>query len=56
MSYNKRVAAQLCDDLIETVKRIADSLKAGPDEGPLVDQTCERLGRVISELKTTIRL
>ncbi len=56
VNYNKRVATGLCDELIETVKRIAESVKAGPDEGPLVDQTCERLGRAISDLKTTIRL
>jgi hypothetical protein len=53
--YNRKVASQLCDELVATVRTIAESIKAGPEEGPRIDDTCRRLGWVLSELKTTIR-
>jgi hypothetical protein len=50
-TYNKNTALGLCDDLIEQAKRIKAAVEAGPDESPRVNQTCELLGRVISELR-----
>jgi hypothetical protein len=52
VQYNKTVAADLCRELIETAKQIAKAIEAGAERGPLVDVTCERLGKAISLLKT----
>jgi hypothetical protein len=53
--YNRQVALQLCQELMDRARRIAESIKFGPEEGPLIDDTCERLGKVLSDLTTTTR-
>ena len=55
MSYNKQTAINLADDLVETAKQIAESVRKRADDDQLWDDTCERLGRAITELKTSIR-
>ena len=54
-TYNKQVASQLAEELVETAKLIADSVKRGPEESEMLDLTCVLLGRILSELRTTIR-
>ena len=54
--YNRQVALQLCQELMDRARRIAESIKFGPEEGRLIDDTCERLSKVLSDLTTTTRL
>jgi hypothetical protein len=50
--YNRQVALARCQELMNLARRIGEGIKFGPEEGPLVDDTCERLGRVLSDLTT----
>ncbi len=53
--YDQQTAVQLAEELLETAQAIVERLKQGTQPGPLLDQTCERLGRALGELKTTLR-
>ena len=48
--YNRQVALERCQELMNLARRIGEGIKFGPEEGPLVDDTCERLGKVLSDL------
>ena len=50
--YNRRVALERCQELMNLARRIGEGIKFGPEEGPRVDDTCERLGKVLSDLTT----
>ena len=53
--YDQQTALQLAQELIETAQAIAVRLSRGSPTRPLLDQTCERFGRALGELKTTFR-
>jgi hypothetical protein len=53
--YNRQVALELCQELMDRARRIGESIKFGPEEGSLIDETCERLRKVLSDLATTTR-
>ena len=53
--YNRQVALNLCQDLMDRARRMAESIKFGPEEGPLIDDTCERLRKILAELTTATR-
>ena len=48
--YNRQVALERCQELMNLARRIGEGIKFGPEEGPLIDDACERLGKVISDL------
>ena len=48
--YNRQIALDRCQELMNLARRIGEAIKFGPEEGPLVDDTCERLGKVLSDL------
>jgi hypothetical protein len=48
--YNRQVALERCQELMNLARRIGERVKFGPEEGPLVDDTCERLGKVLADL------
>ena len=50
--YNRQIALERCQELMNLARRMGEGIKFGPEEGPLVDATCERLGKVLSELTT----
>ena len=50
--YNRQVALERCQELMNLARRIGEGVKFGPEEGPRVDDTCERLGKVLSDLTT----
>jgi len=54
--YNRQVAIQLAEQLQEVATRILAQMQRATEDGPLIDQTCERLGKAISLLQTTVRL
>jgi hypothetical protein len=48
--YSRQVALARCEELMNLARRIGEGIKFGPETSPLVDEICERLGKVLSDL------
>jgi len=49
--YDKQVAKELYEELLERLKLIPDSIDKATDDGPAIDIIAEALGAAISALK-----
>ena len=50
--YNRQIALERCQELMNLARRIGEGIKSGPEQGQLVYDACERLGKVLSDLNT----
>jgi hypothetical protein len=55
VKYNRQDAIALNDELNEIVKRLTAAIPKMGENGPVINDLCERLGQAITLLQTVIR-